>query len=273
MLPLQVTCKETARPHKRMLIPLLLLIVDANPPTHTVFSQDQLAALKYQILAYKLISKNMPLPITLQQAVLAPVAPAPVNTPQQSPHPDNQLTPTTPLSIGQQDTAAPPAPSSNVPPDTTTNTILDTATVTSIPPVVSKPMPATTTPTTMTSSPPLTQQQQQQQQPVEAIAYNAYASPYNLMKKPISSFAHASRQQRLLIPSITPSGLDTQALIHAREKQIQGRMAYRQSQLELDSNPSSSTEDRIATATELRGLKLLEKQRKVNLVVIYSLFT
>ncbi|KAI9362740.1 hypothetical protein BD770DRAFT_359584, partial [Pilaira anomala] len=42
------------------------------PDMPSAFSQSQLAALKYQILAYKLISKNLVLPPNLQQAVLSP---------------------------------------------------------------------------------------------------------------------------------------------------------------------------------------------------------
>ncbi|KAI8093601.1 SNF2 family N-terminal domain-containing protein [Halteromyces radiatus] len=124
--------------------------------------------------------------------------------------------------------------------------------------------------TTTSAAPPPPQQQQQQQ----TIVYNAYASPYNLMKKPISSFAHASRQQRLLIPSITPSGLDSQALAYERERRIQTRMVYRQSKLESDTKESMISDlknniksgtiaDKIKAIIELKGLKLLEKQKKL----------
>ncbi|RCH79668.1 hypothetical protein CU098_000294, partial [Rhizopus stolonifer] len=117
---------------------------------HSVFTPAQLAALKYQIMAFKLLSKDSPLPTHIQQAVLAPIHTLAAES--------SPLTPTT---------------SKSLPP----------------PPIKRKP-------SKQSISSPL-----RSSIPTARTNYNAYVSPYNLIPKPISSYAHASRQQRLLIPS------------------------------------------------------------------------
>ncbi|KAG2236231.1 hypothetical protein INT48_008591, partial [Thamnidium elegans] len=169
--------------------------------SHTVFSQNQLTALKYQIMAYKLLSKDTPLPLNLQQAVLAPF---------------NGLSaesPTTPT--------VKPA---------TTSTIKK----------ITKPQsPLRSIPQTKIPARP---------------AYNAYVLPSQLLPKPISSYVHSSRQQRLLVPSLTPVGLDTCHIISQREERILARI---QNQIEeLNHND-------VKQIIKVRALKLREKQQKL----------
>ncbi|KAI8997113.1 SNF2 family N-terminal domain-containing protein [Pilobolus umbonatus] len=197
---------------------------------HSAFSQSQLAALKYQILAYRLISKNMSLPPNLQQAVLAPTS--------------------TVANINISDS-----------PIQTTST--------------SNPSPVTTPISALKEEQPMTPNQLAMEKLDDKKSYNAYASPYDLLKKPITSFAHASRQQRLLIPSIIPRGIDPYSIISEREKRIIGRIQYRIQELEqLPSNLSDSIhslEDidhnkssvKLKAIIELKALKLLEKQRQL----------
>ncbi|ORZ22517.1 SNF2 family N-terminal domain-domain-containing protein [Absidia repens] len=238
-----------------------------KPSIHTAFTPAQLAILKYQIMAYKLISKNTPLPTHLQQAVLAPMTDD-TNYPQRSPRTENtrrnslQPSSTTLPTTQQEETSLPiSAPIPLTPPS---NTMVDpsnsipTTTIPIIDPSTSQP---NTDPTATTAAPP--------SNPL-LPAYNAYASPYKLMKKPISSFVHASRQQRHLIPSITTSGVDPQAISHEREKQIQGRMVHRKSQLESElkralsaNGMSGEIKIQIKAMVELKSLKLLEKQKKL----------
>ncbi|KAL0091218.1 SNF2 family N-terminal domain-containing protein [Phycomyces blakesleeanus] len=206
----------------------LLYVRIVVPGPHSAFTQNQLAALKYQILAYKHISKNIPLPPTLQQAVLSPSSldltkDLGLQRPQET--------------SSQQSPAAVQSPALSATP---------------------KPVP--------TESPPVKKPQ-----------YNAYASPYNLLKKPISSYTHASRQQRLLIPSITPVGIDTQALMEEREEGVKKRVTYQMSLLEEKLGPvetriaalteeiksADSNRPKLKALIELKTLRLMQKQRKL----------
>jgi ATP-dependent helicase STH1/SNF2 len=162
---------------------------------HSVFSPSQLNALKYQIMAYKLLSKDAPLPLNLQQAVLAPL-----DTIESSPS-----TPITTQSLPYTNKRKPSQPT--------------TALNTNIP------------------------------------KYNAYVAPSNLLVKPITSYAHASRQQRLLVPSLIPVGLDTQRILSARSSRLQSRIQYH-----LDHHHPNTTKDII----QAKALKLWNKQTKVH---------
>ncbi|KAG1503536.1 hypothetical protein G6F54_001614 [Rhizopus delemar] len=173
--------------------------VPSQPSTESAstFSPAQLAALKYQILAYKLISKNMPLPPNLQQAILSP----------------GSDTPTA---------------------DTPTST-------------------------------PTTKQQTE---------YNAYASPYDLLRKPVTTFAHASRQQRLLVPSLTPQGTDPYSVLSERERRLLNRIGYRIRELEnLPSNLSdmANNSTKLRAVVELKALRLLNKQRQLREEIIQGM--
>ncbi|KAI8336435.1 SNF2 family N-terminal domain-containing protein [Choanephora cucurbitarum] len=193
----------------------------------SAFTQAQLATLKYQILAYKLISKNLALPPHIQQAVLSPGAALamdnaannnPTPPPTQQPPPQQPLQPQAPLI----QPGMTPVLSSNI------------------------------------QQPP----QPQQQEIEEKIEYNAYASPYDLLKKPITSFAHASRQQRLLIPSITPAGVDPCSILSERERRLLGRLQYRMN--ELEKLPSNLQEQhKLKAMVELKSLRLLDKQKQL----------
>lgn len=198
-----------------VLKPISLIMVDMP----SAFSQSQLAALKYQILAYKLISKNLVLPANLQQAVLSPAM-------------DSSSQPSAPVQ---------PSPV--------------TAAVT------------TTTPTTTTSVP--TPPVHVEEMVVPKVDYNAYTSPYDLLKKPISSVVHASRQQRVMIPSITPPGCDPYTVLSERERRILGRIQYRISELEkLPSNLNDQVRYgngsiKLKAVVELKALRLLGKQKQL----------
>ncbi|ORZ00685.1 SNF2 family N-terminal domain-domain-containing protein [Syncephalastrum racemosum] len=122
------------------------------------------------------------------------------------------------------------------------------------------------------------QQQQQQQQPSPVVEeeqskdYNAYASPYQLLKTPISSYTHASRQHHLLVPSITPVGIDPQACLSARDQKIQTALQDRLNTLEKASQTlqqqiivtdASSAKTCLRQLIELKKLRLAEKQKQL----------
>ncbi|KND04183.1 uncharacterized protein SPPG_01617 [Spizellomyces punctatus DAOM BR117] len=95
------------------------------------------------------------------------------------------------------------------------------------------------------------------------------SNPYSLLPKKISV---ADLQQRVVIPSGTPSGIDAYALMQEREKQIQARIQYRISELEnLPSNLSNDTGAKLKALIELKSLKLLDKQKRLRSDIVQCL--
>ncbi|KAI7887472.1 hypothetical protein K492DRAFT_212215 [Lichtheimia hyalospora FSU 10163] len=211
-------------------------------------NQQQLAALRYQILAYKLISKNMPLPSHLQQALFT----------------------STEIQRADSNTSDGVVPQLN---DMSRNGT-----------GVSTTMDSDSGPTTPASSSSITSKALESSPSQQS---NAYASPYNLVKKPVSSTAHATRQHRLVIPSITSAGMDPHSMITERERRIKTHVQYRISELEklpsnlIMSSPdigSSSNDDtttrsnsKLKAVIELKALRLLNRQRKLRQEIIGGL--
>lgn len=162
-------------------------------------------------MAYKLLSKDTPLPLNLQQAVLAPF---------------NGLSAESP----------------------TTPTVKPATTSTTTTKKITKPQsPLRSIPQTKIPTRP---------------AYNAYVLPSQLLPKPISSYVHSSRQQRLLVPSLTPVGLDTSHIISQREERILARI---QNQIE------EFNHNDVKQIIKVRALKLREKQQKV-IIKLFNLY-
>lgn len=182
-------------------------------------------------MAFKLISKNLPIPLQLQQAILASA--------QQQSIPSNRRNESLSTSTNNNNNHIGNMVSNN------------------------NNSPGITNPT---------------EEP-----FNAYASPYHLVKRSTQGSGNKLRphHQRLLVPSITPLGIDTYSLISERERRIQARIRYRLEELEkLPSNitdrasvhqlwmpgeksPNSSS-IKLRAAIELKSLRLLSKQKKVN---------
>lgn len=78
--------------------------------------------------------------------------------------------------------------------------------------------------------------------------YNAYLHPFTLLAKPCMKGGNdwASLQQRLLIPSLLPAGLDVRLLLEERERFIQTRIQQRIR--ELESFPSTMAQ--VPTAAD-----------------------
>jgi hypothetical protein len=107
--------------------------------------------------------------------------------------------------------------------------------------------------------------------------------PYNIVKKPFASHAHASLQQRLLLPGIAPSGLDPASVLSERELRLQAHIEAKIAELEAlpiqDANGETTLGQRMAenyvetvqnaseselqAILEIRSLKMLDRQRKV----------
>lgn len=218
-------------------------LTDSSPKV--TLNQQQLAALRYQILAYKLISKNMPLPPHLQQALF--------------------------MSNEMQRADSSSSASDGVVPQQHDDTSRNGTGVSSTDSGPTTPASASSITAKALEQPNMSSSSPSQQP-------NAYASPYNLVKKPVSSTAHATRQHRLVIPSITSTGMDPHSMITERERRIKTHVQYRISELEklpsnlIMSSPDigSSSDDtttqsnsKLKAVIELKALRLLNRQRKV----------
>ncbi|KAF9351838.1 hypothetical protein BGX26_010223 [Mortierella sp. AD094] len=189
------------------------------------FTQDQITDLRYQIIAFKLISANMAVPPHLQEAIF------------------------TPKSVEQALSAKEPTAS-------VAGRVVDVA------------------------------RHHLSEQTPTASDYNAYTSPFSYLQKILPSAAHASRQQRLLIPSISPVGIDPYALAQERDNRLKSRVKYRIEELDsLPSNIASEALDpsgglldqenkappsgpKLKALIELKALRLLERQKKLRAEII-----
>jgi ATP-dependent helicase STH1/SNF2 len=195
----------------------------------TPLSADQLMSLKYQILAFKLISRNYPVPPLLQQAMFNP----------------SQL-----QGLSAQDLVG------SIP-----GKIVEAANAhhtQQAPPTASTPsadIGSSPNPTGSNSS------------------YNSYTNPHTYLKR-VDLSSHASRQQRMLIPAIMPVGLDPQDIAAERERDINFRRQQRIHELQqyLMNNEDENIKieenhnrpnSKIKAMIELKGLRLLDKQRRV----------
>jgi ATP-dependent helicase STH1/SNF2 len=187
----------------------------ANLPQNIPFNRNQLAELKYQILAYKLISRNLPLPDNLRQAILK--------------------------------TGLSEADSNNDPNLAGARKAVETAYAFNV-----------------------------SNRAVNEGPFTKLANPYSLIKKKITPFAHASREQRLLIPGITPTGIDAQELQKERERRISCRIKNRID--ELENLPSTISNEgflgpgngnpKLKSLIELKALRLLERQKKMRVEIL-----
>ena len=128
--------------------------------------------------------------------------------------------------------------------------------------------------------------------------YNAYRHPFSHLKRPsdMDPQLFATRLQRLVIPTIMPAGLDAHQIINERERFIDARIQQRIRELEaipatigdgmFDPNvdvsendgkadkenanasaysalihPSPTAHSKLRAVTELKSLRLLDKQR------------
>lgn len=129
--------------------------------------------------------------------------------------------------------------------------------------------------------------------------YNAYLHPFTLLAKPSTKGGDdlASMQQRLLIPSLLPAGIDARLLLEERDRFVRARIQQRIR--ELESFPSTmaqvptadaaaqynqtSLQDQLSGAAsrghnakvkaliELKSLHLLERQQQLREKVVASM--
>ena len=81
--------------------------------------------------------------------------------------------------------------------------------------------------------------------------YNAYVHPFSYISKPLLEDDEytATKQQRLLIPSLMPAGLEPRLLLEERDRFVQARI--RQRIRELESFPADMSQN--PTMASLKG--------------------
>ncbi|KAI6028981.1 SNF2 family N-terminal domain-containing protein, partial [Pisolithus marmoratus] len=260
------------------------------PPTSPVsFTPDQINALRAQIQAFKLISRGQPIPEQLQQAI----------------RPNNNVIPELEKIVTPTDVAT---------------RIVDAAVKTQKGVVPTVGVDASNKPSQIDShvKDEDTQSAQPNISPSELpkgpfaeddprssiYPYNAFRMPFTHLNRPtdMDPSLFATRLQRLLIPSISPPGLDVHQIINERDRFIEARVAQRIRELEkldatiadggfdsvandilgqhtndedvhmlssaLDTkHPAPNAHGKLRAAIELKSLRLLEKQRTMRAFV------
>ncbi|KAJ2746970.1 ATP-dependent DNA helicase Snf21, partial [Coemansia sp. BCRC 34301] len=221
----------------------------AAPPA---FSSDNIAQLRKQIHAFRLVSKNMPLPPQLRQELWA----------SGISDGEKRLLDAAPAGLG--------TPAGNV--VEAVHSALQSQTQSQLQPH----------PQVRLVLPPLPQN-------IE------FVSPHTLLKDKLAAAGdQAARLQRLLVPSITPGGLDVRAMAQEREQRREARIEYRMRELAaLPAGISDeqldiySTRDqryerpgllrggdssaRLKALIELKALGLRHKQRELRTEVVRSI--
>lgn len=238
---------------------------------------DQLNALKTQIIAFKLISRNQPLPSHLQEAILAADRESEVQDTK-----DGILT--TASHIAAAAVASSKVGAAKDAPKVSSSTENATASTAPSDKIVEIPRPP---------SP--------KDDPTSSVyPYNAYVHPFSYISKPLleDDDYTATKQQRLLIPSLMPAGLEPRLLLEERDRFVQARI--RQRIRELESFPADMSQSptmaslkgkenahdltsqlhgshlqgdnaKLKALIELKSLHLLEKQKQLREQVVQSL--
>ncbi|RIA98259.1 hypothetical protein C1645_153196 [Glomus cerebriforme] len=209
-----------------------------TPPTP--LSADELRSLKYQILAFKLISRSLPVPPLLHQAMFNP----------------NQI-----QGLSTQDIVGSiPSMTGNII-EASNNHHTQKA-----------PSTASTSSADIGSTSNAT---------VSNIPFNSYTNPHTYIK-PVHSYSHESRQQRMLIPSIMLVGLDPVEIAAEIERDIWYKSQLKLRDLEREINIldqrihelehlnntnnneyESLKKEKKRTKIEYMSLKALSVQRKL----------
>ncbi|KAJ7630412.1 SNF2-family ATP dependent chromatin remodeling factor snf21 [Roridomyces roridus] len=94
--------------------------------------------------------------------------------------------------------------------------------------------------------------------------YNAYKHPFTHLKRPadMDPKLFATRLQRLMIPTIMPTGLDARAIIEERDRFVEARMQQRIR--ELESLPSTMGEGGFETGLDSQDIVKREKENSTD---------
>lgn len=197
-----------------------------TPHPNSPFTAEQLQMLRTQITAFKLISKNMIIPQQLQQQLFAPLRQLQQQQAQQA----------AVVQIQSPTSGAPQQLPFTVSP---TSSIGQRVTATAVNPTSQPGLPTAAAPSPMVSGAadiavPSEDVKAATPVPAPKATGQKYeiTSPYLQVQQPIQYMDFVSRQNRLLIPSIMPTGVDIIAIKEAREQAIRNRVATRITELE-----------------------------------------
>lgn len=226
-----------------------------SPPVVS-FTPEQVASLRCQILAFKLLSRNQPIPSNLQLALSSPpeaikfVSRLPAQTTSSSASPEDELS-------------------------------LD------FDPVQEAKLAAEEKDRLLSSEPPV----EDVEDPSSLVyPFNSYLEPRQILTTSTSPNGIPTRRT-LLVPNLLPKGLDAQTILDERNRYIESRIQQRireledlpsnlsqtdlSSSLSLDST-SSNPADKISSAKiraliELKSLNLLARQKQLRESLVTSL--
>ena len=223
------------------------------------FTPEQLNLLKNQILAFKKISKNLPLPEPVHQTVMAPLRLSSQPPEQQPslPQPQIQAPPPQQQQIAIQSSPGQTIQPSSQAPQEALNAVIR---------VLDHPIKtASPAPALIPDEPPL-------------------LSPHEFFRRKITLAEHSRRDLRPLIPAIFPTGIDVVALQSCYRQAKETRIQSRIQELEnLDSNivdfPSDghlnretySQRTKLRAMIELKALKMREKQRLLRKIMVRAI--
>ncbi|KAJ1764763.1 ATP-dependent DNA helicase Snf21 [Coemansia sp. RSA 1843] len=233
-----------------------------NPPR---FSPDDVAQLRKQIHAFRLVSKNMPLPPQMRQELWASSIPNDEKRLLDAPPPSGLDT--TAGNVVEAVHAAAQKSQPDQMPSIAAHPKNTAAAEKGAVELVLPPLP----------------------QNIE------FVSPHMLLKEKLAATGdQAARLQRLLVPSITPSGLDVRAMAQERERRRETRIEYRIKELAAlpaginDENidiggvpglpysrpgllQSTASSARLKALIELKALGLRHRQRALRTEVVQSI--
>ncbi|OLY82644.1 Chromatin structure-remodeling complex subunit snf21 [Smittium mucronatum] len=109
------------------------------------------------------------------------------------------------------------------------------------------------------------------EKPKESSRLHSILYPEQILLKKQKDPALAGRLQRLLVPSITPSGLDLKSMVSENEKRKLYLFEARKLALERQLESDLKDEDRLKKLVEIKSLNLLEKQKKLRNDIINGL--
>ncbi|KAH7926188.1 hypothetical protein BV22DRAFT_1033109 [Leucogyrophana mollusca] len=257
-----------------------------GPSTTPVsFTADQINALRAQIMAFKLISRGNPIPDHIQQAIRVQNTAIPdLEKIIQGPDVNARIVDS---AVKVQKGAFGPTPATNGDDAPAPDAVKDGEQVSSI------------NAADLPKGPFLEEDVNSGVYP-----YNAFRHPFTHLERPsdMDPSKFATRLQRLLIPSITPPGLDVHQIINERDRFIEARVQQRIRELEampatmgdggfesvLDdmlghqkeedtpraeedsralSHPSPNAHGKLRAVIELKSLRVLDKQRALRALV------